>query len=350
MIDPSVAVRDSENSTLWYSIDHLDIEGLGFERTGAYLCRLPERARGAVSDGKWNLAHHSAGVYVRFVTDAPRISARWRLRYESLAMNHMPATGVSGLDIYVLSDGSWKWAGVGVPQKQENKADLCVGIKPGRHQFMLYLPLYNGVESVEIGLPEGAVLEKAPDWPGGPHKPMCFYGTSIVQGGCASRPGMAYPAILSRRLQRPAINLGFSGNARSEPEFARLLAELDPSVYVLDPLPNMNPQLVRERIAPMVETLRSSRPRTPIVLVENIIPQASHIKTEDIVKGVSEKNAELRAAYERLLDAGVKNIRYVGGATLYGSDWEATVDGVHATDVGFMRLADALERVLAELV
>ena len=115
---------------------------------------------------------------------------------------------------------------------------LVKGLKPGRREYVLYLPLYNGVQEVKIGVPEGATLEVAGPRPVGT-KPIVFYGTSILQGGCASRPGMAYPAILGRRLDWPTINLGFSGNALSEPEVAQLLAELDPAVYVLDPLPNM---------------------------------------------------------------------------------------------------------------
>src|ERR1017187_7975974 len=142
-------------------------------------------------------------------------------------------------------------------------------MKATRREYLLYLPLYNGVEEVKIGVPPEAKFESALPRPAG-LKPIVFYGTSIVQGGCASRPGMAYPAILGRRLDRPQINLGFSGNAWSEPEVAQLLAELDPAAYVLDPLPNMKEEWVVPRLARFVEILRGAHPKTPIVLVENV--------------------------------------------------------------------------------
>jgi hypothetical protein len=189
---------------------------------------------------------------------------------ERLAMPHMPATGVSGLDLYVKTDAGWHWLGVGQPDRaKENTAILVKGMPPGRREYLLYLPLYNGVSSVEIGVPEGCKLEPATAWPADRRKPIVFYGTSITQGGCASRPGTAHVAILGRRLDRPVINLGFSGNGLMEAELATLLAELDPAVYVVDCLPNMTAKLVSERVEPFLRTLRKAHPTTPIVLAED---------------------------------------------------------------------------------
>src|SRR5205085_2015483 len=139
----------------------------------------------------------------------------------------------------------------------------------GQREFLLYLPLYNGVSSVEIGIAKGSTLAKGPARPPERQKPIVFYGTSITQGGCASRPGMVHTAILGRRLDRPVINLGFSGSGRMEPAMATLLAELDPAVYVLDCLPNMSAAEVAERMEPFVRTLRKAHPRTPIVMAED---------------------------------------------------------------------------------
>ena len=172
-----------------------------------------------------------------------------------------------------------------------------------------------------------------------------FYGTSIVQGGCASRPGMAYPAILSRRLDRPQINLGFSGNALSEPEVARFLAELDPAAYVLDPLPNMTGKLVAERLEAFIQTLRQSHPKTPIVLVENV----QYADGEFVAprrERYSESNARLREIYQRLTKAGDKRLFCVPTEKLIGDDGDGTVDGTHPTDLGFVRMADAIEPTL----
>jgi lysophospholipase L1-like esterase len=212
----------------------------------------------------------------------------------------------------------------------------------------LYLPLYNGVQSVQIGLAPEAQLFKAPPYPPEKAQPICFYGTSITQGGCAARPGMAYPALLGRWLDRPTINLGFSGNGQMDLEMGQLMAELDPSVYVIDCLPNLDAARVTERTEPLVEALRTARPETPIVLVENITYQNA-VLVPGSRQGYTAKNAALRAAYERLLARGVQHLHYVPGDKLLGEDGEATVDGTHPTDVGFLRIAEALEPVLRSL-
>jgi hypothetical protein len=265
----------------------------------------------------------------------------------------MPATGMSGLDLYVRMPVDqrkppgqvWHWVGVGRPEQQTNEVALVSGIPPGDHEFILYLPLYNGAASVEIAVPEGAKLQKAPER----GKPIVFYGTSITQGGCASRPGMAYPAIIGRMLDRPTINLGFSGNGQMHPPVVDLLAELDSAAYVIDCCPNMSPDLVTERTAPLVHQLRGAHPDTPIVLVENIEYQASAF-LPGTRNGYQAKNAAFRARYEALVGEGVKGLTYVPGDPLFGDDGEATVDGTHATDLGFLRLAQALAPVLAGIL
>ena len=148
-------------------------------------------------------------------------------------------------------------------------ATLASGLPEGRREYLLYMPLYNGVSSVEIGIPADRTIARPAPRAEDRRKPIVFYGTSITQGGCASRPGMVHTAILGRRLDRPVINLGFSGNGVMEPEIATLLAELDPAVYVLDCLPNMTAAQVEQRVEPFVRTLRKAHPSTPIVLAED---------------------------------------------------------------------------------
>jgi hypothetical protein len=287
---------------------------------------------------------------VRFVTDAPAVSARWTLRSPNLAMPHMPATGVSGLDLYAREGDRWYWAGVGVPpQFPDNTSTLATDLRPVRREYLLYLPLYNGVEKVAVGLPEGAKLEAAPPPRAGGGKPMVFYGTSIVQGGCASRAGMGYPEIMGRMLHCRTLNLGFSGNGPMELELAHLLGELDAAVYVLDCLPNMTLEQVPERAQPFVQILRRARPETPVVLVENIMYQRAPL--QDPSKWVhTPKNAELRSAYERLKASGVGGLHYVTCERLLGDDTLGTVDGVHPTDVGFMRMAEAIAPAVRPLL
>lgn len=352
-LDPKLATTHEGSSRLWYDISHLTIEGRGWQDTAHPYDRLPARAEGSVTGGVWHLSKNSAGMAVRFVTDAPSIEARWTLRSSSLAMNHMPATGVSGLDLYIRTndpDQPWHWVGIGRPEKSPtNEKPLVSGVPEGQHEFRLYLPLYNGVESVEIGIEPDFSIAPGPPYPAGRTWPIVFYGTSITQGGCASRPGMAYPAIIGRRLDRPTINLGFSGSGKMEPEMAQLLGEVEASAYVLDCLPNMSPELVTERVGPFVRILREARPETPIVLVENIRYQAAPI-LPGTKRSYMAKNEALRAVRDELLADGIGDLHYVPGDDLLGDDGEATVDGSHATDVGFLRMAEVLAPVLRSIL
>lgn len=345
-IAPSKA-RRGKSGKLWYDVRLVGVEGQGWAKTKAPFDRLPAKAEKIVRKPVWGLSRHSAGLCVRFVTDATTLYATWKLTSSRLAMPHMPATGVSGLDLYVKTNaGKWRWLAVGRPTKQANTARLFAGIPAGKREFLLYLPLYNGVQSVEIGIPKSASI-----WTPAPRKtkPVLFYGTSITQGGCASRTGMVHTAILGRRLNRSVINLGFSGNGRMEQEMAELFAELDPAVFVLDCLPNMNGKMVSERVEPFVKILRKKRPDTPILLVEDRSYTDSFL-FESKRRRNAENRKALRKAFKSLQSAGVKHLYYLSGEKLLGDDGEGTVDSSHPTDLGFMRQAAAFEPVLRKIL
>lgn len=348
-MDRNFAPVEVANNLKWYDARDLGIEGQGWRDTESPYDRLPARAQSLVRPPVWNLAHCSAGLCVRFMTDSPSISARWTLRDANLAMNHMPATGMSGLDLYRKLDGRWVWAGVGIPNAQTTSILLGGNYAPGQHEYLLYLPLYNGVTSVAIGIEAQADLAPAPCRTGRQAAGFVVYGTSITQGGCACRSGMGYPEILARALDCHAVNLGFSGNGPMEIELIRLLAELNPAVYILDCLPNMSADQVRERTEPAVLALRAARPGTPIVLVENITYQRAIVQPAGLA-GHEAKNAELRAARQRLRKAGVTGLFSVSGPKLLGRDNLGTVDGVHPTDVGFLRIAQALAAVVRKIL
>jgi lysophospholipase L1-like esterase len=289
-------------------------------------------------------------LLVRFVTDADAIAARWSVSSSNLAMPNMAAIGCSGLDLYVRGEkGTWRWAGVGKPQAQSNTATLVSGMLPGTREYLLYLPLYNGTESVALGVASNATLSAAGPWGKGARRPIVFYGTSITQGASASRPGMCHVAMLGRLFNWPTINLGFSGQGRMEPEVADLLAELDPAVYVLDCLPNMDAAGVKERVVPFVERLRRSHPSTPIVLVEDRVYANAWLTPRR--NGQHEANhAALRIAYEQLRREGVMQLYYLRGDNLLGHDGEGTTDGSHPNELGFQRQADAFAKVLKPLL
>jgi hypothetical protein len=330
----------------WHDVTTWGVEGRLWEDEERlrWFDRFPAAAEKTVPQHVWTLSRDSAGMAVRFETDAQTIRVRMKLLKEKLASPHMPATGVSGLDLYARdTTGRWRWVAATKPEKQEFEADLITGLAPGRREYLAYLPLYNGVESLAIGVPEGAAFQGLA--PRG--KPIVFYGTSITHGACASRPGMAHVAILGRRLDRPVANLGFSGNGKMDAAVGDLLARVDAACYVIDCLPNMDAKLVGERCVPLVKQLRAARPTTPIVLVEDrrftnewILPakRAFH----------DANHAALRAAFEKLRADGVPGLFYLPGDGLLGDDGEGAVDASHPTDLGFVRQADAFEPLLRE--
>ena len=341
--------KADESGKVWYDIRQLGLEGQGWTEVKAPFDRLPAKAESQVRPPVWGLSRDSAGLCVRFTTDATDIACRWTLIKANLALPHMAATGVSGVDLYVSMDGKWRWLATGRPANAGlNQTTFVSNLPSGTRNYMLYLPLYNGVTAVEIGLSKGASLATLPR-AAGKDKPIVFYGTSITQGGCASRTGMVHTAILGRRLDRPVINLGFSGNGRMEAEVAALLAELDPAIYVIDCLPNMLAAEVTERTGPLVATLRKAHPETPIVLVEDRT-YANAFLVEAQRKRNETSRSALRSVYDKLIAGGEKNVHYLRGDLLLNEDGEGTVDGSHPTDLGFVQHADAFEKVLRPLV
>jgi hypothetical protein len=204
------------------------------------------------------------------------------------------------------------------------------------------VPLYNGIETLSIGVPPDAQFESlAPRT----EKPIVFYGTSITHGASASRPGMVHTAILGRRFDLPVVNLGFSGNGKMDAAVGDFLTRLDAAVFVIDCLPNMQPDMVTERTIPLVKQLRAAHPTTPIVLVEDrrftnawITPAKSKFHDEN--------HAALKAAFTTLSQEKTPNLHYIPGDALYGTDTEGATDASHASDLGFMRQADIFEPTL----
>jgi lysophospholipase L1-like esterase len=340
---PPAAAPGNEDGIAWYDVRQWGVEGRGWSDTERYFDRLPARAKGKVRDAVWSLSRHSAGMAARFETDASAIHVRYKLLSAGVAMPHMPATGVSGVDLYAdAGAGRWWWLAVSRPESAEVKARLIDGLASGRRGYQLYLPLYNGVESLEIGVPEGAAF--APIAPR-TIKPIVYYGTSIAHGACASRPGMAFTSILGRRLDTPVVNLAFSGNGRMEAEVGAFLAELDAAVYCVDCLPNMTGPEVAERAEPLIRQLRAARPEAPIVLVEDRTYANTPLVPANRLRHDASR-AALRAAFERAEAAGIAGLHYIEGEHLLGDDGEGTTDNSHPTDLGMMRMADALEPVL----
>lgn len=331
-----------DGHTSWYNVEDWGVEGKGFDDTERYFDRLPARAEKRVRAAVWGLSRHSAGMLVRFKTNASSIDVRYQLMSSRLDMPHMPATGVSGLDLYARdAQGRDRWVAVTKPTQQEMRAQMASGIdslpEGQARLFTIYLPLYNGIEHLEIGVPRASTFE-----PVAPRleKPLVFYGTSIMHGACASRPGMSITGIVGRRLQQPTINLGFSGNGRMEKEVGEFLVELDPRAYLIDCLPNMRANEIAERAAPLVRQLRTARPETPILLVEDRTYASAPLRSAQRTRH-DDSRAALRKAYDKLIAEGMKHVSYLPGDHLLGDDGEATTDGSHPNDLGMMRYAEA---------
>lgn len=341
------AMSMSAGLTRWYDVHDWGIEGQGWPRSDRIYQRLPGHAEIIVSDDVWRLGQYSTGMFAEFETDSTQISARWVLSTDHLAELHMPATAVSGLDLYGLdAQDNWRWVGAGRPETwPEAEVRLVYGLDGARRCYRLYLPLFNGIESLHVGVHSNASFSPRPPRA---TPPVVVYGTSIVQGIAASRPGMCYTSILGRHLNCPLVNLGFSGRAKMESALATLLAEIQASAYVIDCLPNMEPELVQERAESFVMALLRSRPNTPIVLVED-----RSYANAWAVQALRQRNTESRARLRRVYDDLVvssPHLHYVDGADLLGEDGEDTVDGTHPTDLGFNHMAKRLLPVLSPLI
>jgi lysophospholipase L1-like esterase len=330
----------------WHDVTKWGVEGRAWPEMERqrWFDRFPSAAEGKVTPTVWSLSRDSAGMMVRFKTDATSISAKYVLRTDRLAMPHMPATGVSGVDLYARdAEGKWRWVNVTKPAAKEVNQSFGSGFTPGLREYAAYLPLYNGIESMEIGVPPGAKFEGlAPR-----AKPIVFYGTSITHGACASRPGMVHTALIGRHLEMPVVNLGFSGNGKMDAAVGEFLAKIDASAYVIDCLPNMGPDEVRKKCAPLVQQLRTAHPETPIVLVEDRRNTNSWI-TPARNEHHTQNHAALLETFEALKKEGVARLYYIPGDKLLGDDTEGATDGSHPNDLGFMRQAAVFEPVLNE--
>ncbi len=306
--------------------------------------RLPDSLENISRKPLWELGRNSAGLAIRFRSNSTCIAAKWEVLLNR-NMNHMTPTGIKGLDLYCMQNGKWVFAGSGRPQGKVNEATIVKNMLPQEREYLLYLSLYDGVTSLAVGIDSLATINQpAIDLPVR-RKPVVFYGTSILQGGCASRPGMAHINILERWLNRECINLGFSGNALLDLEIAHVAAGVDASMFVLDFLPNATVEQMKKRADKFYSIIRSKHPDTPVLFVED--PIFTHSRFDmSVAKEIREKNDTMQAIFQSLKKRGEKNIYLLSSKDIIGHDGEATVDGIHFTDLGFMRYAEILYPVL----
>jgi hypothetical protein len=342
----------TDSTIIYHGRQHFLIEGTAISdslKESPY-DRLPISYKEKVREPVWDLSKASAGITVRFHSNSTSINLKWTV-LNDLDMSHMAATGIKGIDLYTKYNNKWRYvttagALVGlktyqnksIPADSINEYELIKNMTPEFREYKLFLPLYDGVTKLEVGIDSAASIEKATP---SSEKPIVFYGTSITQGGCASRPGMAHTNIISRKLDVDCINYGFSGNGRMETPIVELISEIDARFYVIECLQNMDSEQVKERVKPLVDIIRTNHPHTPIVLVENMMYTMAFLN-QTLETRLIEENTALKNEYDKIIKSGTPNIFYIKDNKEFLVDNEGTVDGVHLTDLGFKRYADYL--------
>lgn len=313
--------------------------------------RLPDRAEDEVRKPVWNLSQNSAGLAIHFYTNAEKIEIRYGVT-GNLAMSHMPATGVSGVDLYAIDpDGIWRLATGKYTFNDTITYSYEIQAQNQFHksgfEYRLYLPLYNSVKWMEIGVPDSAEFKFIPTLK---EKPIMVYGTSIAQGGCASRPGMGWTNILSRKLDYPVINLAFSGNGPLEKELVDLIDEIDASLYIYDCLPNMGSLSSEEVVKRTIYGVSKIREKhdTPILLVDHIGYRNQEMNNASKESG-DRMNSALKSAYDSLVNQGVKNIYHLRKDMIDFPE-DGCVDNIHPNDLGMQAYADAYEKIIRKIL
>lgn len=314
-----------------------ELEGLPWQKENKKLYRIPKKyTKDHVNEGVLWLSNHTAGASIRFRTDSPYIAVRAKLAYSS-DMNHMPRAGSMGFDVYRRAGKNIVFAGTIQPNRDEVNlerllANQMVEQPDGLEDWTVNLPLYGGLEKIDIGLAPGSKLEKPT-----PHAikyPVLFYGSSITQGGCASRPGNAYTSLLCRAVDAPQVNLGFSGSGRGEIAVAKAIASLKLSAFVMDYDHNApTPEHLEKTHEIFFKTIRKSNPDLPIIIISmcDFYPHVeAHRQRRKIVK----------QTYKNAVAAGDRNVYFINGETLFGKNNRdaCTVDGCHPNDLGFYRM------------
>lgn len=336
-IDKNLAVETkiSKNDLIWLNAAEAPFAIYGATSTNPYM-RMPQEVAKTVSDGVYALSKNTAGIRLRFKTNSPYIAihAEWSNR---CVMPHMAMCGISGFDIYKYTNGKQSYLATYIPLVSSKTG--FEGIKEfgsEMTEYILNFPLYNNVDKLYIGVSKEAEFEAPAKYIN--DLPVVFYGSSITQGGCASRPGNCYQNFLSRALNIDYVNLGFSGNGKAEDEMIEYLANLEMCVFVSDYDHNApTVEHLENTHYKLYKAIRKKHPDIPYIMLSK----------PDYHVGNTVEDARRNVIMESFIKAkndGDKNVYFVDGAALFaGDEWFAcTVDGCHPNDLGFYRFAQAL--------
>ena len=346
-IDKYMQIRKAdETGLLWRDAAEqpFEISGLHWFKQDKCYHRIPAEKMDGLRPSLIKLAKCTAGVQLRFKSNTSRIVLAISVPPCKQSSLQAPA-GQSGFDLYV--DGVY-WTCVQHPDTSAPYTfEIYRADNSRMHEFTLNFPLYNGVNWLKVGLDEKALLE-APS-PRALENPIVIYGTSITQGGAASRPGMAFTNIISRKLNVDILNFGFSGNGQNDLKVAEILAEIEkPAMYIIDSEANsVSAQMLNERVPKFLDILRQSHPAVPILVLSKVkygprYAAECPVFKEEFMKIVADRRL-----------AGDSNIHFLDGSDFFGPDdeyFDCTTDSAHPNDLGFYRMAKAIAPVIQKLL
>ena len=338
-IDKNFIVNTNVNKD---DIVFLNAKDEPFKVYGAYepFVRLPKEIAENTNRGVSDLYKNTAGIRVRFSTNSPYVAIAAKVPFITKS-THFSRTGLAGFDIYEYNCGEYKYLRTFEPSLDEEHRinGVCELGDEGMHSLVINFPLYNNVDEFFIGIKTGSDLTSGDNYK--IEKPIVYYGSSITQGGCASRPGVAYESIISRRFDADFINLGFSGNALGEQIIAEYISKLDMSVFVLDYDYNApNYKYLKSTHYNFYKTVRDKNPWLPIIMIS--MPFFKWIKDQ------KERRDVIFKTYNKAVTDGDKNVYFIDGSTIpgiFGGD-NGTVDGCHPNDLGFMCMAEKIGEVI----
>lgn len=334
----------------------LRIINKGFNDTERTYSRLPIWLKDSVRPDLWNRQQCSTGIGVRFATNSSTIGVRYDLFWNT-HMIHMADTGLKGTDLYILEgDSVWRHVNTNRPYIKKGTDKTCEftyveHLSPDMKEFMVYLPLYDGITDLDIVVDSGATITAGNPEIIDKNKKVIAYGTSILQGGCASRTGMCATNIMSRDLNCEIVNLAFSGEGKMDYCMARAMAQIpDVDLYFLDPVPNCTEMMCDTLTYDFVKILVEARPEVPIVMLEG--PMYPYSRYDPSFGNyLPRKNEALRRNFERVKkDHPNAKLYYITADKLDRAYNDGTVDGIHLTDLGFVEYAEEITPILREIL
>lgn len=331
---------------LHFPNSHCQVCGLPwFSETTPYLWRFPERFKTELPETLFEAGQQTAGVRLRMHTNTSCLSVK--ARYPQFApYPNLTQYNTQGLSVYV--DGKC-WV-IRVPPMEGGEVEFSMfhSVPHLMREICIYLPLYGSVEILGIGVDEDAEFATPP--PFALPEPVVFYGTSITQGGCSSRSGLSYQAMIGRKLNIDYANYGFSGRGKCEREVAVILSQIESGCFVLDAGQNNGVPDLQERFAPFLDILRKAQPETPVLVTTPIFYNAE-LWLESHCQEVEEKRNIIRSAVKTRQDAGDNLVTILEAKDYLGSDFtDGSVDGGHPNDLGFARMAAGMTPRLAEIL